>query len=409
MTKGRRPAGICGAALLLAARMNNFRRSVEEIVQVVKIADSTVRKRLEEFKGTRSGELTVADFRSVWLEEEMDPPAFINGKDRDREEAETGDEDEDVENGSRKGKQKAGKKKKKRKRSPELGEERAEEEAMAQELEDSLLSRRAIDPALLNEGILAGAMEPPPLFLPDDHNSIDANIDPSLLPPRPPSRARTPDTSLTSTLVPPPTDAIDESANTVLAEEVTDFLHNTQGTMLSSALDEAEERRLAQITVVDDLMGLDEDELDRFILTEAEVKIKERVWVELNKDYLEALAGTLLLNQRGSIEVIFSFAEWVGVYFVAKGEQVEVGASSSKSRKVRTRVVTKTFRIWTICLHFLMVAVLEHLLMFSLSSAGKQTINLGIHLRPLVAPRLSPSATSSRKTRNIVNGSTMMH
>lgn len=31
MTRGRRPAGICGAAPPLAARMNNFRRSVEEI------------------------------------------------------------------------------------------------------------------------------------------------------------------------------------------------------------------------------------------------------------------------------------------------------------------------------------------------------------------------------------------
>jgi transcription factor IIIB 90 kDa subunit len=50
MTRGRRPAGICGAALLLAARMNNFRRSVEEIVQVVKIADTTLKKRLDEFK-----------------------------------------------------------------------------------------------------------------------------------------------------------------------------------------------------------------------------------------------------------------------------------------------------------------------------------------------------------------------
>ena len=66
--------------------------------------------------------------------------------------------------------------------------------------------------------------------------------------------------------------------------------------MLSSALDEAEERRLAQLTVVDDLMGLDEDELDRFLLSEEEIKIKERVWVELNKDYLEALAGELIYH-----------------------------------------------------------------------------------------------------------------
>ena len=34
--------------------MNNFRRSVAEVVQVVKIADSTVRKRLEEFRRTGS-------------------------------------------------------------------------------------------------------------------------------------------------------------------------------------------------------------------------------------------------------------------------------------------------------------------------------------------------------------------
>lgn len=44
MRSGRRPAGICGACLLLAARMNNFRRSVQEIVQVVKIADTTLKK-----------------------------------------------------------------------------------------------------------------------------------------------------------------------------------------------------------------------------------------------------------------------------------------------------------------------------------------------------------------------------
>src|SRR6202042_3086660 len=86
MTKGRRPAGICGAALLLAARMNNFRRSVEEIVQVVKIADTTVKKRLEECKGTSSAGLTVGDFRRVWLEEECDPPAFAKGKEKEEEE-----------------------------------------------------------------------------------------------------------------------------------------------------------------------------------------------------------------------------------------------------------------------------------------------------------------------------------
>lgn len=38
----------------------------------------------------------------------------------------------------------------------------------------------------------------------------------------------------------------------------------------------------------DDLADLDEEELDSFILNDEEVKIKERVWMEFNKDYLEA-------------------------------------------------------------------------------------------------------------------------
>jgi len=308
MTKGRRPAGICGAALLLAARMNNFRRSVEEVVQVVKIADSTVRKRLEEFKGTRSGELTVADFRSVWLEEEMDPPAFVKGKEKEREEAEAAEEG--VTSVDKKGKRKAGsKKKKKRKRGEEIEEEEAQEEAAAQELENALLPRQAIDPALLNEGILAGAVDPHlPLFLPAN-SAVDPNIDPFLLPPHQPLQSMSPIPNPISSLDMPPTDAIDETANIVLTEEVADFLQNTQGAMLASALDDAELRRQAQFTVVDELLGLNEDELDQFILTEDEVKIKERVWVELNREYLEAIA--------------------------AKGEHTESGGPNPKSRKRR--------------------------------------------------------------------------
>ncbi|EMR08116.1 hypothetical protein PNEG_03554 [Pneumocystis murina B123] len=84
MQTGRRPAGICGACLLIAARMNNFRRSVEEIVHIVKVGDLTVRKRLEEFKTTASGDLTVQDFRTIWLEQTHDPPSYLQGRKKER-------------------------------------------------------------------------------------------------------------------------------------------------------------------------------------------------------------------------------------------------------------------------------------------------------------------------------------
>lgn len=310
MTRGRRPAGICGAALLLAARMNNFRRSVEEIVQVVKIADTTLKKRLDEFKNTPSGSLTLADFRNVWLDEEMDPPAFTKGKEKEEAERaalDVGDGDNDKASG--KGKERKKKKgKKKRKR----GEETEDEEPREQGGNVSghgQHPRLPVDLTLLNEGILQGALPLEPLFIPESEmEDPNINIDPALLrrlepaaPPLPPNIPPLPPQSgLSSEPIPaltaPPTTAVDETVSTVLAEEVSTFLKGSQGTMLSEALDEAEQRRLAQIIVIDELLGLDEEELDRFLLSEEEVKIKERVWVELNKDYLEAIAGAFNLG-----------------------------------------------------------------------------------------------------------------
>ncbi|KAL9130306.1 MAG: hypothetical protein Q9217_001481 [Psora testacea] len=76
MTPGRRPAGICGAALIIAARMNNFRRTPREMVYVVKVNEVTISKRLDEFKVLESSGLTVDEFRTVDLERFADPPAF---------------------------------------------------------------------------------------------------------------------------------------------------------------------------------------------------------------------------------------------------------------------------------------------------------------------------------------------
>ncbi|KAL8777049.1 MAG: hypothetical protein Q9203_002835 [Teloschistes exilis] len=78
MVDGRRPAGVCGAALILAARMNNFRRVVREVVYTVKIGEATINKRLDEFQETESSGLTVEEFRTTDLPTEADPPAFKN-------------------------------------------------------------------------------------------------------------------------------------------------------------------------------------------------------------------------------------------------------------------------------------------------------------------------------------------
>ncbi|KAG9254430.1 uncharacterized protein F5Z01DRAFT_105339 [Emericellopsis atlantica] len=77
MVMGRRPSGICGACLLMAARMHNFRRTVREVVYIVKVTNHTIQNRLSEFKVTESSEMTVEDFlKQDFLESAHDPPSF---------------------------------------------------------------------------------------------------------------------------------------------------------------------------------------------------------------------------------------------------------------------------------------------------------------------------------------------
>jgi transcription factor IIIB subunit 2 len=78
MVQGRQPAGLCGACIILAARMNNFRRTVREVVYVVKVADSTINSRLYEYKQTPSSALTINQFREFGerLKVTTQPPAI---------------------------------------------------------------------------------------------------------------------------------------------------------------------------------------------------------------------------------------------------------------------------------------------------------------------------------------------
>lgn len=60
--------------------MHGFKRSHKDIIQVVRVCEMTLRKRLVEFEKTPSGDLTAEDFETVDLEDECDPPAFTQAK-----------------------------------------------------------------------------------------------------------------------------------------------------------------------------------------------------------------------------------------------------------------------------------------------------------------------------------------
>jgi transcription factor IIIB subunit 2 len=77
---GRRPAGICAAALLIAARAHGFDRHCTDVTRILRVCGLTVQTRLKEFEQTASSSLTLDQFHAVDLEQESDPPRFTQNK-----------------------------------------------------------------------------------------------------------------------------------------------------------------------------------------------------------------------------------------------------------------------------------------------------------------------------------------
>jgi transcription factor IIIB subunit 2 len=255
MVQGRRPSGICGAALILAARMNNFRRSVREVVYIVKVADETIHKRLQEFKETNSGDLTVQEFRSMWLEQEHDPPCFGPKKKRKRvrevnDDGEVLDDPEET--------------------TDEPDPKRVKRKEVKRDKDGFVIPAIPMDPETArSEG---GA--PPPgktkktskaketatekdFFIPDDQSNeiIEATIE----------------------------SEINSLVNDKSCEAIVEELHQAHEAALAAL------PKNAASDDPDNLKDVDDDwEVQGAILDDKEVEIKERVWTELNKDWIRA-------------------------------------------------------------------------------------------------------------------------
>mmetsp|Transcript_16822 Transcript_16822/g.38855 ORF Transcript_16822/g.38855 Transcript_16822/m.38855 type:complete len:619 (-) Transcript_16822:306-2162(-) len=77
---GRRPAGICAAALLIAARAHGFSRHSQDVTRILRVCGMTVANRVKEFERTPSASLTLQQFNRFELENESDPPAFTKNR-----------------------------------------------------------------------------------------------------------------------------------------------------------------------------------------------------------------------------------------------------------------------------------------------------------------------------------------
>jgi len=77
---GRRPAGICAAALLIAARAHGFKKHHQDVTRILKVCGMTVTNRVREFEMTPAANLTLDEFHDTELEYEADPPAYSRNK-----------------------------------------------------------------------------------------------------------------------------------------------------------------------------------------------------------------------------------------------------------------------------------------------------------------------------------------
>ncbi|KZO94648.1 cyclin-like protein [Calocera viscosa TUFC12733] len=310
---GRRPSGICGAALLLAARMNNYRRSVLEIVQVVKIADTTLKKRLEEFGKTPSANFSLEEFRHQWLDVEQNPPSFTKGQEKEekakmlkltgKENRKLGkkrkrtveDDGESIAGSSVIGSPAPSSPAAKRLRlangepeptsqSPTPGPIMGEQSF--KNIVDEM-AREGLEPDAEAEEETADVLAGEPLFLPEE-----------------PTQVQRGGSGIPSVAT---MEATDKLIDELISMEVTlPLTTDREDTVIAESLalaDQVDEKRLQIMRASpsalegDDDIEIDDAELDIYILTEQEVQLKERVWVELNRQYLEECAAKEALAQ----------------------------------------------------------------------------------------------------------------
>lgn len=243
---GRRPSGLCGAALLIAARLHEFNRTVEDVIRVVKVHESTLRKRLMEFGETPSSALTLDEFMSVDLEEEQDPPSFKAARKKDRERLQKLMDENDMDSHVN-----------------QLQKE------IERQLEDRKMRNKRLSCATAS---LLRSPEGSSSNSTTDPESVEADRFASQ------STIGVIKNCLSSTAVSsrePPSEGLGPSIASM------GLLEDTR----EKPVEEAPDQQTGEI----DLDDIDDNEIDSYIMSEQEALNKDSLWMKVNADYLKEL------------------------------------------------------------------------------------------------------------------------
>jgi len=282
---GRRPSGLCGAALLIAARLHDFSRTVTDVIKVVKVHESTLRKRLVEFGETSASQLTVEEFMNVDLDamtEEMDPPSFKAARKKDRELLDKLKDDDidrelselheiiEKELEERRTKVKGSLARLSMENSPEVsgttttGSGSGSDTDSEREMEDT---QKFIQEETLN---VIGECLNTNSGSNVNFNASQAKLDSILMPPP----------NLTPNRNTPRPPSVPCSPGLGLKETVEEYLAPSV-----KGKDEANESKEEDEEL--DLNGIDDDEIDSYLMSPQEIEMKTKLWMSVNEEYLK--------------------------------------------------------------------------------------------------------------------------
>ncbi|XP_053450414.1 transcription factor IIIB 90 kDa subunit isoform X5 [Nycticebus coucang] len=265
MHTGRRPSGLCGAALLVAARMHDFRRTVKEVISVVKVCESTLRKRLTEFEDTPTSQLTIDEFMKIDLEEECDPPSYTAGQRKLRMkqlEQVLSKKLEEVE-----------------------GEISSYQDAIEIELENSRPKAKGALASLTKDGpvedttsSLLGEEDTEDEELEAAASHLNKDFYQELLGSNTPGSSEAAG-SPEGVIRPPALESLLGPLPTAASLGISESIRECISSQNREPTDTCGDGEL-------DLSGIDDHEIDRYILNEAEARVKAELWMKENAEYL---------------------------------------------------------------------------------------------------------------------------
>ena len=249
---GRRPSGICGAALIIAARFHNFNRTIQDVIRVVRVHESTVRKRLMEFGDTKSSELTHDEFMNNDMSEAEDPPSFKAARKREEEQIQKLlDQDKDL--------------------TKEFTNMRLEIEKVLNERKNKLRMKHATADVAVSGQV------------PLDQDVLQ----------RSDKEASDAVQFIAESTMESIQECMSVDGKNLIQQDnsMPDILPTTSSMGLKQSIEESMQTRpsepVPEETGILDLDGIDDDEIDSYILTDREKESKTSFWMSFNKAYLD--------------------------------------------------------------------------------------------------------------------------